>query len=157
MKNFKFFMIATLFAVTFSSCKKAVKDHEENFPHAHVNSMTTTVSNWSGGNSMYQSTVSVSFITTEIHNTGVVMCYMQDGNEWIALPITLSTGSWIEHYIFTSQVGAVNFIVYDDDGLTQNPGAVTFKIVAISSTGLAQNPDLNVLDYEQVKEVFEID
>jgi hypothetical protein len=154
MRNFKFLLMAALFVVAISSCKKAVIEHEENYPHAQVQTQTSVVTNWIGSGSGYEAVVSVPFITADVNNSGLVMCYVQEGSTWIALPITLSAGSWIEHFVFFTEVGLVTFLVYDDDGATPAPGSRTVKIVAVSNTGLIQNPNVDYLNYEEVKSTF---
>lgn len=150
---------AILASVALVSCKKAVKEHEENHPHAQVQSTVVTISNWSGGGAGYSATATVGFISQSIQNSGAVMCYLKDDSDWYAMPITISTGptSWTSHYLFSTSVGQVDFYIFDDDGLSPNPGTQSFKIVAISSVGLAQNPDIDLLDYEQVKQTFDLD
>jgi hypothetical protein len=157
MKNLKFLLMAALFAVAFTSCKKAVTEHEENYPHAQVQSQTSVVTNWIGNSEGYEAVVAVGFLTSDVINNGMVMCYVQDGNDWFALPLTMSMGLWVEHFIFYKQVGSVSFLVYDDDGATPAPGSRTIKIVAVSNTGLIQNPNVDFTDYEQVKETFHLD
>lgn len=155
MKKLILAVIAGAFVL--SACKKAVTDHEEEYPHAEVNSRVVTVSNWIGDANGYTAVANVDFITQDVQNNGAVMCYIQDGDSWLAMPITLSTGSWISHYLFSTQVGKVNFSVYDDDGLTPEPGTQEFKIVAITSVGMIQNPGINLTDYEEVKDAFNLD
>lgn len=155
MKKLILAVIAGAFLL--GSCKKAVTEHEENYPHSQVNSTTITVSNWTGDGDGYFASAQVDFITQDIHDNGAVMCYIKDGNSWLAMPITLSTGSWISHYLFSTQVGKVNFSCYDDDGFTPEPGMQEFKIVAITSIGMIHNPDVNLNNYEEVKDAFNLD
>lgn len=155
MKKLIFAVVAGAFVL--GSCKKAVTEHEEDYPHSEVNSTVVTVSNWTGDDAAYFATAQVDFITQDIHDNGAVMCYIEDGGTWLAMPVTLSSGSWISHYVFSTQVGGVNLTVYDDDGLTPNPGTTSFKIVAINSVGMTQNPNVNLDNYEEVKKAFDID
>lgn len=155
MKKLIFAVVAGAFVL--GSCKKAVTEHEEDYPHSEVNSNVVTVDNWTGDGDGYVATAQVDFITQDIHDNGAVMCYIEDGGTWLAMPVTLSSGSWISHYVFSTQVGGVNLIVYDDDGLTANPGTTSFKIVAINSVGMTQNPNVNLDNYEEVKKAFDID
>jgi hypothetical protein len=155
MKKLILGMIAGAFVL--GSCKKAVTEHEDEYPHSEVNSKVVSVSNWTGDGDGYSAFADVDFITQDVHDNGAVMCYIQNDNTWVAMPITLSTGSWIEHYIFSTQVGRVNFTVYDDDGATLAPGEQQFKIVAINSVGMIKNPNVDLNDYEQVRQAFDLD
>ena len=148
----KLMFSALLFGtVALFSCKKK--------PHSLVESNVFTVSNWSGGGDGFSAMVIVDFVTKEVHDNGVVMCYLKDNADWVALPLTMSNGtnSWTSHYLFSTFIGGVEFVFYDDDGITLNPGTRTFKIVAISAAGMAQNPNVNLHDYEQVRQTFDLD
>lgn len=145
------FSALLLSTVVLFSCKKK--------PHSLVESNVFTVSNWIGGGDGFSATVFVDFITQDVHDNGAVMCYIKEENDWLALPLTLSNGmnSWTSHYVFLTFSGGVEFVFYDDDGITLNPGTRTFKIVAISAAGMTQNPDVDLHDYEQVRQTFHLD
>jgi hypothetical protein len=169
MKISQFLTIGLLVlgALSFSGCKKEIKkqveEHETNTPHSSVKSIEITVSGseWNDDNGVYSVTKPCSIITQDILNSGAVMCYLKDGNKYFTLPLTLAlsdgTFEWISHYLFTHSVGSAEFQIYDDDGLSGNPGTRTYKIVTIESTGLIQNPNVDLTSYASVKEAFNLE
>ncbi len=145
-------------ATVITSCKKHVTEHEENFPHSNVKSMEVSVaqSEWSGGTGGYEATKTLSILSADIASNGAVMCYWKTNGEYVAMPLTYSTGTWVSHMLFSHTSSAVTFISYDDDNLSPNPGFQTFKVVTISHTGLIQNPNLDLTDYKAVKDAFNL-
>lgn len=154
--------------VSFSGCKKEIKkqieEHEANKPHSSVKSLEITVSgsDWNENGGVYGSTKPCSVITQDILNSGAVMCYLKENNgTYFTLPLTqaLSNGvqNWISHYLFTHSLNSVRFEIYDDDGASGNPGTRVYKIVAIESTGLIQNPNVDLSNYASVKEAFNLE
>ena len=166
MKIIKFITIGLLITgvTTFSSCKKEIEkqisEHETNQPHSSVNSSEITVyqNEWYGDGDGYEATKSAPIITSEIASKGAVLCYLKEGNEYLPMPITMSAGQgmWIFHLLFSYQTGSITFVSYDDDGLSNNPGTLTFKVVTIEHTGMILNPDVDWTDYETVKETFNL-
>lgn len=166
MKITRFLTIGLLLlgAVSFSGCKKEIKkqieEHETSTPHSSVKSMEITVSSsdWTGDGGGYEATKPCSIITQNIIKSGAVMCYLKDGNNYFTLPLTMSFGptNWISHYLFIHSVNSITFSMYDDDGLSVNPGTRVYKVVAIESTGLIQNPNVDLSSYASVKEAFNL-
>lgn len=126
------------------------------YNNATSQTISVAQNEWSGGGGGYEVSKSAPIITAEIASTGAVLCYFFDGDDWTPMPLTYSFGSFVSHILYTYNTGVINFVSFDDDGLSPNPGAVTFKVVCISSKGMIQNPDLDLNDYEAVKEVFEL-
>lgn len=170
MKITQFLTIGLLImgATSFSSCKKKdeeikkqIEEHEANKPHSSVKSMEITVSSsdWALNSGVYSSTKPCSIITQSIFNKGAVMCYLKDGDNYFPLPYTLSFGptNWISHYLFIYSVNSIHFEIYDDDGGTLAPGTRVYKVVAIESTGLKQNPNVDLSNYYSVKEAFNLE
>jgi hypothetical protein len=127
------------------------------YNNATSQTISVAQNEWLGGGGGYEVSKSAPIITAEIVSTGAVLCYFFDGYDWSPMPLTYSYGSWVTHMLYTYNTGVINFESYDDDGLSPNPGAVTFKVVCISSKGMIQNPDLDLQDYKAVKKVFELE
>lgn len=170
MKITQFLTIGLLIigAASFSGCKKKdeeikkqIEEHEASKPHSSVKSLEITVSgsDWTESNGVYTATKPCSVITQNIFNKGAVMCYLKDGSTYFPLPYTVSFGptSWISHYLFTYSVNSIKLQIYDDDGLSGNPGTQIYKVVAIESTGLIENPNVDLSNYASVKEVFNLE
>lgn len=160
MKNTFILTIAilTIGGTVMTSCKKHVTEHEENFPHSNVKSLEVTVAQneWIGDGGGYEVTRTLSILSSEIATNGAVMCYWKTNGEYFAMPLTYSSGTYVSHMLFTHSSSTVTFISYDDDNLSPNPGLQTFKVVAISHTGMIQNPNLDLTDYKAVKKAFHL-
>lgn len=129
--------------------------------NANVKSLTvaTVAGDWTGdGTAGYSITLSAPLITADIVATGAVMCYLEFGGSTYALPYSYFYQGYSRHMLFTYGEGTVTVRRIDDDGLTTNPGSASskIKIVAISSTGLMQNPNLDLSNYEEVKTAFDL-
>jgi hypothetical protein len=158
MKIFKLTVFGFLIGLglTTSSCKKYVTDHEQNYPHTDINIQEVTVSNWTGDASGYEAELVGETLTPELLSEGIVMCYIKDEGSYIAMPITLSYGSYISHWAFAQNANSITILNYDDDGDTPEPGTQTFKIAVFTQAGLIAHPDVDILDYESVEKAFNL-
>jgi len=158
MKIFKLTVFGFLIGLglTTSSCKKYVTDHEQNYPHTDINIQEVTVSNWTGDASGYEAELVGETLTPELLSEGIVMCYIKDEGSYIAMPITLSYGSYISHWAFAQNANSITILNYDDDGATPEPGTQTFKIAVFTQAGLIAHPDVDILDYESVEKAFNL-
>jgi len=120
----------------------------------------TTAADWAGDQvTGYQAGFEVPIITDAIADNGAVMCYVVWGNSgYLALPYSYNYGTYTRYWSFEYLTEYIYLKVKDDDGYTPNPGdgLAMIKVVAISSTGLMQNPNLDLTDYEAVKEAFDL-
>lgn len=155
MNMFKLTMLSLLVVtgITTSSC---VKKHEQNFPHTEMNIQEVTISNWVGDELGYEGTIVGESLTPALLVDGVVMCYLKDEGSYIAMPLTLSEGTYITHWVFKQNASSITILNYDDDELTPFPGAKTFKIAIFSKAGLINHPNVDINDYESVKKEFNL-
>ena len=112
-----------------------------------TNPFSVTSTNWisGGGGTYYTATFTSSVITQAIVDKGVVMCYMQISNGvWTPLPVGIFS------FYFTTGT----LVVFSDD--SANPGARTFRMVAISASNLEKYPDLDLNNYEEVTKTLNI-
>jgi hypothetical protein len=160
MKIFKLTVFGFLIGLglTTSSCKKAVIEHELNYPHTamDVQEYTVGANDWVGDANGYAAEVTSSLMTSELLTDGIVMCYIKEGSEYLAMPITRSYGAYISHWGFSHSSNSITFWNYDDDGATITPGDQTFKIAVFSQAGLIAHPDVDILDYESVEKAFNL-
>ena len=143
--------------IILNSCSK-IKTHEANYPHSEVTSQEITVysSEWVGDGDGYEATKLISNLTEEIATEGAVMCYYKDVDGYIAMPLTMSYGSYVSHWLFKHDFNSVTFLNYDDDGATLLPENTTFKVVTISPVGLILNPNIDLMNYEEVEKAFNL-
>jgi hypothetical protein len=158
MKYFKLTVFGFLIGLglTTSSCKKYVTEHEQNYPHTDINVQEVTISNWVGDASGYEGTIVGESLTPALLSQGIVMCYIKDGDSYIAMPITLSYGTYISHWAFSQNSNSITILNYDDDGATPEPGTQTFKIAIFTQAGLINHPNVDITDYESVKKEYNL-
>jgi hypothetical protein len=166
MKKIGTLMLGLLVVTTFlGACKKKEVEGPAGPAgadgNANVKSVTvsTVAADWTGdGAAGYSITINTSIITADIAATGAVMCYMDISGTTYALPYSYLYNGYSRHMLYTYETGSVTVDRRDDDGATTNPGSslAKIKIVAISSTGLMQNPNLDLSNYEEVKKAFDL-
>jgi hypothetical protein len=112
---------------------------------------------WNSNGFAWLAEKSCSIITPSIAESGAVMCYVVEDGEYLPVPNSISWGDYTTHVVYTYNPGNIQFMVQDDDGYTPNPGQVVFKVVAISSAGMKLNPDLDINNYQAVKQAFDLE
>jgi hypothetical protein len=160
MKKLRILTLGLLAATALlsTSCKKAVTEHELNYPHTEMDVQEYTVAenDWIGDGDGYAASLSSDMLSSELLTDGIIMCYIKEGDEYLAMPITRSYGSYISHWGFSHGSSSLTFWNYDDDGATIAPGDQTFKIAVFSQAGLIAHPDVDIQDYESVKKAFNL-
>ena len=141
--TFTLFFIGLLL---FVSCSK------DKYGNTDISSNTYTT-NWTFQDPSYYCDISVPEITQDIVDNGAVFVYMSNGNGgWTALPFTEPIdGSYSSTYTPVHFLGGVRIWKTDTDLLTLDPGTSTIKVVTVSEHGLAERPNVNWVDYEEVK------
>lgn len=95
---------------------------------------------------------SISQITQDILDNGLVMTYLVTGNYNLAMPTVIYTPSYQVQYLFAATVGTLEIDI--QLSTLQTPtvsGSFNFKCVVIDGTVRAMNPDLDWHNYDQVK------
>lgn len=94
------------------------------------NTVTIYSSDWSNSSGVYSANITLGAITQSIIDKGTVLVYRKYGSEWVLLPIT--KGVNLTAYSFG--LGYISLVNYNTDfSSNNNPGAVTFRVVIISS------------------------
>jgi hypothetical protein len=134
----------------FASCSK------DKYGNTDISSDTYTTT-WTYQDPSYYCNLNVPEITQDIVDNGAVFVYMSNGNGgWTALPCTIPIdGSYSSTYTPVHYVGGVRIWKTDTDLLTMDPGSTTFKVVVVSEHGLAQRPNVNWENYNEVKAELE--
>ena len=164
MKKIGTLMLGLLVATTFlGACKKKEGPAGPAGADGNANVKSVTVStvaaDWSGDGVVgYSITLSTPIITADIVATGAVLCYLEEYGTTYALPYSYLYNGYTRHMLFEYETGSVTVLRRDDDGATTNPGVsdAKIKVVAISSSGLIQHPNVDYSNYEEVKEAFEL-
>jgi hypothetical protein len=129
--------------------------------NANVKSLTleTVAADWTGDPAEgYSITLNAPIITADIVATGAVLCYVEYSGTTYALPYSYLYSTYTRHMLFNYEAGSITVDIRDDDAATINPGTFSakIKVVAISSTGLIQNPNVDLTNYEEVKQAFNL-
>lgn len=152
-----------------SSCKKENYDDKYqpigSYGNASIiTSNTVTLNNWSedwddGINYEYSSVISWPALSQSIVDNGMVMVYLKDGSDWIAMPLsyaddTYSSQNW--NFYYTAGSATISVSGYDDDGswLASDFSGTSVKIVAISNEARSLHPEVDFNNYAEVESVF---
>ena len=129
--------------------------------NANVQSSTITFSSWlwDSSNNYDYADFNWSPITSAIVNSGAVFIYVNTATGWVALPRTIyPTSSLSESQRIVYNVGTFRIIVQDSDLNPPNPalGSWTIKVVAVASSIIKTNPNVNWSNYLEVKKTFNL-
>jgi len=124
-----------------------------------VGSTTVSVppSNWTNNSNStsWSTTLTWQAITQAIVDKGSVSVFFQLGTEWVALPYSNPQNHYFTNYGFA--LGMVEINISTETGYTlTSPGSNIFRVVAISASNKAANPNTNWNDYNQVKKALNI-
>lgn len=169
MKTIKFLTIGLLFIgmTAISSCKKdyiTKKDAKNQFVqngqnNNTVQSETFTVysSDWSGSSSDgYWNYI---YHAPDLDMSGAVLLYMYDGDTYTSISTTSYASNFDEGigYAYNTSTKKLQVQHYNISGSSlTNPGLEKYKIVTIPTSGIKQNPDVNLKNYQSVKKTFNL-
>lgn len=113
----------------------------------------------------YQSVQNAPVITQDIIDNGAVMAYLStDKTQWFALPMTFPTGlqdtvyDYSESWNYVYLLNTIVVEIQDSDFWTMAPqDALYLKVVAVAGTELKRKKDINWLNYEQVRETYNLE
>jgi hypothetical protein len=154
------FLILSFVLITLiSACKKDDEAHP-----AEVTSVTKSASTWTYTSPYYHITLDAPAITSSNINTAAVMVYFSTGGNWVALPYTQYNNTSPNYYMgYNVGTGTVQITwVYNTSasaGVDPNEyygTTVKYKVVVISSAARKANPDLDLNNYEAVKEMYNL-
>lgn len=175
MKNVKILVLSLIALCAISSCKKdgpvgpSGADGRDGNANV-ISSGEITLYNWStdyddGTSFAFLHDVAWPGITQEIKNDGVLMMYCRTYSDtaWFALPYSESSlGNSISLNFIITEPGQVviRYAGYDSNigspSLSSLTGLMTIRMVAISSSARKANPDLDIQDYNAVKDAFHL-
>jgi len=159
MKKVKLFSLMFLVAgmLVLNGCQKEGPAGEDGRDgNANVVSTTVTSSAWIYSDPSWTLNIPYAAVTQDIINTGAVLVYAKVETSFNQLPLTFyQTPTYSTSVEVSSYAGGVNLIWTDSDLIQPNtPNLETFKIVVISSAGIAQNPNVDLSNYEEVASAF---
>lgn len=165
MKKVNLILLSILMFGLTISCSKEVEGPQGPQGPAGPGASSTTFNvpgnAWQGdGDGYFVTVTNINILTQDIVNNGAVLLYWNIDGVWVPLPTSFVEGSWTTHMFFSFSVSEIELVFQDDDGFTPNPGAefgtTTFRVVAIPASGLAENPDLDKTNYEEVIKIFNL-
>jgi hypothetical protein len=110
-----------------------------------------TSGSWTASSKAFYVILNVPAVTQAIVDKGVVLVYEQFGSSWVALPYTGGIAS--RYFMFALNYVTI-FYQNTDGSQTTNPGNLTYRVVAISSSVAAANPNVNWGNYEEVMKIL---
>lgn len=150
---------------TFTACQKPEKG-DAGTPgkdgNANVQSTSLNVTGWTWDATnywRYSSWTNVSLLTQDVIDGGAVMLYQKmSSGEYIALPISANVTSTVqEHDFFFYNVGTLKIIIENSDLSDPNPAGYLYKLVCIPKAARIKNPNVNMLNYSEVKKAYDIE
>ncbi len=164
MKNtHKIYAMVIAITSLFSNCQKAKDGAPGKDGSANVSSIVYTITSWSSNSSKYYTVLSVPSITADNINTASVQAYFSTiDNSWLAMPFTKVAST--DYYMgYTSSVGVVQINwdynglgIGDDPNTFYGVSSCKFKVVVIPPAILKQYPTVNMNNYSEVKEAFQL-
>lgn len=155
MKTMKYLTIGLLSIgmIVLMGCRKNAgtpgKDGNANV----IGTNEVTVTTWTQLGPLWKAEINVNDITSDIVDKGLVQVFKKYGPEWWALT-DINVGNMT---YFGYGVGYVSIMNSNANGTTPiYPGNVTFRVVIISSSNLAAHPDVDFLNYKEVKDAFNL-
>lgn len=136
--------------------------------NANVASSTVTVypNDWYwDNNTSWRVDLEYNAITSQIHNQGAVLVYMNQQNTWRQLPLTFyysQVNNGQEHFYsssleVSSYVGGVSVFWTENDMVNDfRPEQHDFKIVVIGGGLYKSRSDIDYSNYEAVKAAFQL-
>ena len=158
--------LALTMGLTLTSCKKGDtgpagtpgingKDGNANVVSSSIKSSAWT---YNATDKNWEISFTYATITQSIIDKGAVLVYMKVGSGYNQLPLTYyPTENYSTTLEVNTYVGGVTILAQDSD-LTQgnNPGEQTFKIVVIAASQLVKHPEVDLTNYKEVKNTFNI-
>jgi hypothetical protein len=150
----------------FNGCKKGEDGAPGKDGSSNVTSYTYSISTWSYSSPAWYKNLSFPEITSANINTVSVQAYIYTAtNTWTALPNTFYNSGGANYLMgFETTVGVIriNWIYNSSLSAGDNPNtffgtsASQFKVVAIPPSIMIANPNLNLKDYNQVKQILNL-
>lgn len=163
MKHFKFLMIGLLAVslATATSCNKEVQGPQgPKGDNGNANVVSKTdykvyTADWvkNTPNNLWSADIYVADITADIVKNGLVQVYEVNSDIIVPLPYTLVGESML--FAFTN--GKITIFNNYISGTTPNPGAKTFRVVIIPSSGLITHPNVDYTNYDEIAKAFNLD
>jgi hypothetical protein len=145
-----------------NGCKKGKDGEPGKDGSANVFSHTYSIPAWSSTSSYYYADLYFAELTSSNINTASVQVYFGTvSGEWTALPYTeyASVNYWMK---FTTTVNNIeiqwwhNTVTLGSNPVTYYGATSQFKVVVIPPSALQANSDLDLRNYNEVKERFKL-
>ncbi|MBA3898741.1 MAG: hypothetical protein H0X62_00790 [Bacteroidetes bacterium] len=165
-------LFAVVTATSFYACKKDPIpgpkgdpgrngiDGKDGNANVRGNTFTVYTNDWKLDGNLFFYAQDMPTITQNIVNNGSVQVFMELATGyWVNMPYQEynPNDGYFSTFNFVYGLNYIEIYKIDSDLLEpENPGTRTFKVVAIASSALVAKPDLDLTDYEVLKENFDI-
>lgn len=164
MKNIRTIVcLLTVLTITIIGCKKdddSAYQPKGSYGNANITSLTVSISSWAWDPSQYfdYSDTSLSEITPDVYDNGLVNVYSRTAIGWAQWPRTMVLGGGITvNQRFYYQVGTIKFVMANSDQTSSSLAyPTTFKVVIITPAAKLANPHVDWSNYSEVQETFKL-
>lgn len=164
MKTSKSIFAICVVALILTSCEKGdtgpqgAPGLQGQAGNANVHTANYTISSLSTGSNYKYKNLYPSMITSDIINNGAVMAYLYTSSGWAAMPYTILVNSSVQQF-YRGYVSTGKYYLKINNSDSSTPSVsvpFSFKIVTIDGLARASHPDVNLNNYEEVKEAFNL-
>lgn len=161
----KLILVILILPFIINSCKKGdtgPTGPEGQSGNSNIVSTTYSVSSWSWSSPYYYQNLSVPALTPTNVNSAAVMVYFNtSGTTWLALPYTQYNSPYDYFMGFSTSEGNVQVTWFYDSSLSSGSSPSTyygstiqFKVVVIPPAARIRNPNVDLRNYEEVKQAY---
>lgn len=147
----------------FNSCKKGdtgAPGKDGTNGNANVSSVILNATTWTWSATYlesYDTWTGVSILSSDVASSGAVMLYEGSGTTWMAVPYSYNLGGGVTfHVYFDYGTGWVTVHQANSDDSNPNPSAASYKLVCIPKRAMQLHPEVNIKNYAEVKEAFNL-
>jgi hypothetical protein len=119
-----------------------------------ISTNTVNVTSWTQFGTLWTATITAVGITQAVVDKGVVMVFLQYGNQWVSLPDI----NGINSMSYDFSLGQVELLNANSDGtlptIPTNPNPTIFRLVIIPASVIIKGVNMN--NYHEVKAAYNL-
>jgi len=142
-----------ILAISISGCKK------DEQPQMEINSELYTIYNWNWDEPYHYKEINIPEITKNVIDNGAILVYLKIPNSdiYYQIPSSWAISEGISIYFELSiEIGKIQIEMSSSNQEFLSPYPMTFKVVVIEGNQLKLNPDVDLKNYNEVIQTFNI-